>query len=531
MRYNICEVNMEEWKIQCSNCSKYFDAAKAVSCKCFYQFPTKICPYCLKCFCSSREAYREYWRNLPGGERKKIIGSKPIWKWLKEINLLSESDINDILEEAKKLRITFMKAAYRLGYFGKEEVEKIKEIIYYTPDVIFDKIKGKEQKWGVCDKYKGMIIDDARLNNQNYSIVAFPMGVSSTSVFKVQAELKKLIIPIYIELTLWKMLVEETKIGFAKEKNKEDTSFSLKEWFWGLINEAITEGSEEILIEADVSDEKSSIFFNGEGRWVLYKTSDIAYRSLGWGIKNLIPEQGKKFKDDYYINCKVFDDRIFIRIEPFKFDFEKRDNSFIQMVLDMMQLRRGMLLLIGDLYREALARTVIFYGKEDYSMRVNNLSIAGEDAAFFKLTEGDYFSISKYVAIIDAIEDIEEVIKISSMNFVVGISSKDIALKILEKDNGNLIKAILFWRFKKLCGKCKRKAKYIFGNNIFLWQRNEMGCNLCRRGYNNDIIIFEEYGTPREQIISSLILREDIDWRDLSFIDPKILMQKVRTSE
>lgn len=522
---------MQEWNIQCANCSKYFDATQAVSCKCFYQFPTKICPYCLKCFCTSKEAYREYWRNLPDGERKKIIGSKPIWKWLKEINLLSDSDINDILEEAKKLRITFMKAAYRLGYFDKDEVEKIKEIIYFTPDVIFEKVKVREQKWGVWDKYKGMIIDDARINNQNYSIVAFPMGVSSTSVFKVQAELKKLIIPIYIELTLWKMLVEEAKVGFAKGKNKEDSSFSLKEWFWELINEAIAEAREEILIESDINNDKSSIFFNGEGRWILYKSSDIPYRSLSWGIKNLIPEQGKKVKDDYYLNYKVFDNRIFLRIEPYKFNFEKGDNSFIQMILDVMQLRRGMLLLITDLYREALARTIIFHGKRDYSVMVNNLSIAGEDASFFKSAKNDYFGLSKYVAIIDDIEDIEEVMKISSMNFVVGISGKDISLKILENDNGNLIRAVLFWRFKKLCSKCKIKAKYIFGDNISLWQRNEIGCNLCRRGYNNDILIFEEYGKPPEEIISSLILGEEIDWRDLSFVDPKILMQKVRISE
>lgn len=519
---------MEEWKIQCINCSKFFDGYQAVSCKCFYQFPTKICPYCLKCFCGNRQAYKGYWKNLPNEERKKIIGSKAIWKWLKEINLLTDGDIEDILQEAKKLKGTFMKASYKLGYFSKEEVEKIKEIIYYNPDIMLEKIKEKEQRWDIWEKYKGLLLDTANLNNQIYNVVIFPIGVSETNAFKVQTELKKLIIPIYVELNFWKILAEEAKFSPTKEKNKKSISFSLKEWFIGIIDEAISEGKEEILIEADINNESSKVFFNQEGKWFFHSSSDIPFRSLSWSIKNLIPEEGKKIKDDFYVNRKIYDDRIFIIIEPFKFNKDKGLSSIIDLILKMMQLRKGVFLIISDSYMGTFARSIIFFAKEKYSLAVNDLSITNEEVPFFKVDQRSSIKMStKYIALVNNEWDIEEIMKISSMNFVLAFSKRSLAKKIIEKLEDNLIKTMYFWKLNKLCNKCKTKANKLSFNNVSLWQRNEKGCSLCKNGFIGEMFIFEEYNRALKDIISSLLVYEEIDWRDLSYISPKALIEVI----
>ncbi len=54
----------EAYIIKCWNCMTEFDAAAAADCG--HSSPTKICPFCLKCFCSASEEYKKkYVKNCP----------------------------------------------------------------------------------------------------------------------------------------------------------------------------------------------------------------------------------------------------------------------------------------------------------------------------------------------------------------------------------------------------------------------------------------------------------------------------------
>ena len=56
----------EVYIIKCWHCMTEFDAATAADCS--HSTPTKICPFCLKCFCNASEDYKKKYREeLPQG--------------------------------------------------------------------------------------------------------------------------------------------------------------------------------------------------------------------------------------------------------------------------------------------------------------------------------------------------------------------------------------------------------------------------------------------------------------------------------
>lgn len=56
----------EEYILQCWNCLGEFDAIPSVWCSCDPKNPTKLCPYCLQCFCNATEDYKaRFWEYAP----------------------------------------------------------------------------------------------------------------------------------------------------------------------------------------------------------------------------------------------------------------------------------------------------------------------------------------------------------------------------------------------------------------------------------------------------------------------------------
>lgn len=57
---------IEEYTIQCWSCLGEFDAVSSVWCSCDPKNPSKLCPYCLQCFCNASEEYlRRFWEYAP----------------------------------------------------------------------------------------------------------------------------------------------------------------------------------------------------------------------------------------------------------------------------------------------------------------------------------------------------------------------------------------------------------------------------------------------------------------------------------
>ncbi|HEY3174993.1 MAG TPA: ATPase, T2SS/T4P/T4SS family [Candidatus Polarisedimenticolia bacterium] len=57
--------------VQCFNCLSDFDALEAIWCSCNPQRPTKVCPFCLGCFCAAGQDFKDaFWRDAPDSMRE-----------------------------------------------------------------------------------------------------------------------------------------------------------------------------------------------------------------------------------------------------------------------------------------------------------------------------------------------------------------------------------------------------------------------------------------------------------------------------
>ena len=83
----------EAYLATCWNCLGEFDALNAVWCSDDPKNPTKLCPFCFRCFCDASEKYKqEFWRRAPA-------------RLLEELQTLSKSKdrLGDILIRMKKI--------------------------------------------------------------------------------------------------------------------------------------------------------------------------------------------------------------------------------------------------------------------------------------------------------------------------------------------------------------------------------------------------------------------------------------------
>lgn len=63
----------ESYGVACWNCLGEFDALTAVWCSDDPKNPTKLCPFCLRCFCEASEKYkREFWGSAPARLREEL---------------------------------------------------------------------------------------------------------------------------------------------------------------------------------------------------------------------------------------------------------------------------------------------------------------------------------------------------------------------------------------------------------------------------------------------------------------------------
>src|SRR5215471_1509571 len=84
---------VEQYVATCWNCLSEFDALTSVWCSCDPKNPTKLCPFCFRCFCEASEKYKqEFWRTAPQ-------------KLLDEVQTLAKSKdrLGDVLIRMKKL--------------------------------------------------------------------------------------------------------------------------------------------------------------------------------------------------------------------------------------------------------------------------------------------------------------------------------------------------------------------------------------------------------------------------------------------
>ena len=63
----------EIYKVRCWNCLNDFEAVEAVWCSCDAKHPSKLCPFCLSCFCQADATYkRTFWDRAPQALKNEV---------------------------------------------------------------------------------------------------------------------------------------------------------------------------------------------------------------------------------------------------------------------------------------------------------------------------------------------------------------------------------------------------------------------------------------------------------------------------
>jgi len=109
----------QTYETDCFNCLSQFDAIEAVWCSCNPHRPTKVCPFCMGCFCAAGDEFREtFWKTAPpvlAEERKTLAESRML--------------IGDLLVRAGAINTTQLLDALKIQ---KQNGKRLGEILVDT---------------------------------------------------------------------------------------------------------------------------------------------------------------------------------------------------------------------------------------------------------------------------------------------------------------------------------------------------------------------------------------------------------------
>ena len=119
----------QTYQTDCFNCLSQFDAIEAVWCSCNPHKPTKVCPFCMMCFCAAGDEFREtFWTGAP-----KVLEEER--KTLAESRML----IGDLLVRAGAITTTQLLEALKLQ--KQDGKKRLGEILVDTGAVDADRLE------------------------------------------------------------------------------------------------------------------------------------------------------------------------------------------------------------------------------------------------------------------------------------------------------------------------------------------------------------------------------------------------------
>ncbi len=116
---------MDEYLIQCWNCLGEFDAIAAVWCSCNPNRPTKVCPFCLQCFCSAPENYHDrFWSSAPEDlikDREMLTSARgPLGEALVQARAITSDQLLLALKRQKQQGGRLGEILVELGFLNQE---------------------------------------------------------------------------------------------------------------------------------------------------------------------------------------------------------------------------------------------------------------------------------------------------------------------------------------------------------------------------------------------------------------------------
>ncbi len=196
---------MVDYVIQCWNCLGEFDVFSAVWCGCDPKNPTKLCPFCLNCFCSASAEYKgQFWKNAPRQlveERATLTKSKDL---LGDLLVRTKKITTDqLLIALKQQKLTGEKLGevlVRNCFISRDDLETI---LAQQQRVLTIDLKNKAvdaslvQTLGLdfCFQHKVIPVERESLPNKNLTTMAMANPSDVAAIEWAQKRLSSQILP------------------------------------------------------------------------------------------------------------------------------------------------------------------------------------------------------------------------------------------------------------------------------------------------------------------------------------------------
>lgn len=121
---------MQEYLVECWSCLAEYDALSAVWCGCDPKSPSKLCPFCLQCFCNAPGEFKErFWANATESLRQDLNmlskSRERLGDMLIRAQLITTDQLLSAIKEQNKTGDKIGEVLVRMGYIARADLDKV----------------------------------------------------------------------------------------------------------------------------------------------------------------------------------------------------------------------------------------------------------------------------------------------------------------------------------------------------------------------------------------------------------------------
>lgn len=268
----------EKYIVQCFNCLGEFDAVEALWCHHDPHNPTKICPYCLNCFCNVPQEYHEkFWAHAPESlkaEHKSFREARqPLGNLLVQCGMITMDQMLHAVGDQARSGEKLGEALVRLGFVTQEELDFFLGLQDYRPPEPLEPQHANQemlQKLGSMYWYSRRIFPLAKFNvgKKQFALI----GCTNRSQTELFEELRDLLlahpIPVLIDEDA---IVKALQAHLAQSSVIKEPPFDASKWVSQLIAGSIARGATDVHMDPTSTELQVRIRIDG----VLYKWQSV----------------------------------------------------------------------------------------------------------------------------------------------------------------------------------------------------------------------------------------------------------------
>ncbi len=266
----------EEYIIQCWSCLGEYDSVSSVWCSCDPKNPTKLCPYCLQCFCTASDEYlRRFWEYAPNTLQQERASLRKIKDRLGELlvraQIVTVEDMLNALSQQGQTHEKLGQILVQSKFLTSEELDLFLQMQAiplpaeftdeYTDPNLLQKLNPE-----FCVQRKILPLQVFQGSNRSFLALAMsnPQDISTVEIAGRKAEMH--VVPIYAdEVAISDFLKKYVPPGGVRIMEQE--SLDAQTLIRRLIMDAIRRHASDIHIEPDRNE--LSVRYRIDG--VLYK--------------------------------------------------------------------------------------------------------------------------------------------------------------------------------------------------------------------------------------------------------------------